>query len=726
MNRISALLAASFFTATGAMGQSFNVDIDQIGGNGAGVSSTVYGAASGQGAVWNSVSTTVVAPVSLVDIFGANSGVTSTKLSGGGSSSTVSGASTDFGRLMFDYYQVSGQGAKVGVALNGMDPGLYRVFVYAAIPGAAGQWVDNFNAVNYYESLVVVKVGASTAFSAFCGGAPVTPNTFVRGDDYVVGTVVVGNGAPTVTIESSTGFTSNERAALNGFQVVKYTGNTLFVDASATGRNTGQNWANAFTNLQDALELARTSQGHITQIWVADGVYRPTTLSGTAGRSQTFDLPDNCKVLGGFSGNETLAADRDPAANPTYLSGNIGNIFSAADNSYHVVTAEDVGAGAVLDGFTISGGNASVTQTTNESGGGMHIIDAAPTIRNCTFTFNTSIGYGGAVMIEGTNAPSFENCTFTSNTASWSGGGIYHKGPNGLFAPVLKVNGCTFIDNTATTSTGSGIAVGTGNAWISNSLFNGNYAGEGGAVASANQFGTGSAALYGCTITNNSAFVQSGGLYTGFTGSISVRNSIVWNNTSGNAWRGKQFEQFYPQPGTTITFTYSDVQSENREGVPGIGNVNTNPEFVSLTGPNGIAGDSDDDLRLSASSFLIDRGSNSALPTDFTDADADNDFSERVPFDLDGNARKVDDPNTPDGGVGPAPVVDMGCYEFFAPPVPPCPADFNQDGGVDGSDVDAFFIAWEAGLNEADVNLDGGVDGLDVGYFFAAWEAGGC
>ncbi|MCX5690083.1 MAG: hypothetical protein NTV94_09945, partial [Planctomycetota bacterium] len=52
----------------------------------------------------------------------------------------------------------------------------------------------------------------------------------------------------------------------------------------------------------------------------------------------------------------------------------------------------------------------------------------------------------------------------------------------------------------------------------------------------------------------------------------------------------------------------------------------------------------------------------------------------------------------------------------------PCPADFNQDGGVDGGDIDAFFAAWEAGEGTADVNFDGGVDGEDVGTFFAAWE----
>ncbi|MFZ4430759.1 MAG: GC-type dockerin domain-anchored protein [Phycisphaerales bacterium] len=55
-----------------------------------------------------------------------------------------------------------------------------------------------------------------------------------------------------------------------------------------------------------------------------------------------------------------------------------------------------------------------------------------------------------------------------------------------------------------------------------------------------------------------------------------------------------------------------------------------------------------------------------------------------------------------------------------------CPADFNQDGGVDGTDVEVFMLAWEGGAPEADVNLDGGIDGSDVEVFFVAWSAGGC
>ena len=60
------------------------------------------------------------------------------------------------------------------------------------------------------------------------------------------------------------------------------------------------------------------------------------------------------------------------------------------------------------------------------------------------------------------------------------------------------------------------------------------------------------------------------------------------------------------------------------------------------------------------------------------------------------------------------------------PSCPPCAADFNMDGGVDGSDIEAFFTSWEAGDVCGDTNLDGGTDGSDIEAFFSVWENGGC
>ncbi len=53
-----------------------------------------------------------------------------------------------------------------------------------------------------------------------------------------------------------------------------------------------------------------------------------------------------------------------------------------------------------------------------------------------------------------------------------------------------------------------------------------------------------------------------------------------------------------------------------------------------------------------------------------------------------------------------------------------CIGDFNCDGGVDGQDVETFFITWTTGESSGDVNADGGVDGQDVEFFFMNWEAG--
>jgi len=55
-----------------------------------------------------------------------------------------------------------------------------------------------------------------------------------------------------------------------------------------------------------------------------------------------------------------------------------------------------------------------------------------------------------------------------------------------------------------------------------------------------------------------------------------------------------------------------------------------------------------------------------------------------------------------------------------------CTGDYNQDGGIEGGDIEAFFTDWEVSAPCADVNQDGGVDGTDVEFFFVAWEQSGC
>ena len=81
-------------------------------------------------------------------------------------------------------------------------------------------------------------------------------------------------------------------------------------------------------------------------------------------------------------------------------------------------------------------------------------------------------------------------------------------------------------------------------------------------------------------------------------------------------------------------------------------------------------------------------------------------------------------------------LADEGSYDCFianacssvtsrACAVTVCIGDFDANGGVDGGDIEAFFLAWEHADLRADVNSDGGIDGGDIETFFTRW-VGGC
>ncbi len=55
---------------------------------------------------------------------------------------------------------------------------------------------------------------------------------------------------------------------------------------------------------------------------------------------------------------------------------------------------------------------------------------------------------------------------------------------------------------------------------------------------------------------------------------------------------------------------------------------------------------------------------------------------------------------------------------------PPCIADYDLSGGVDGFDIAAFFYDWQMGAPCADVDRSGGVDGDDIRVFFDSWLIG--
>jgi len=235
------------------------------------------------------------------------------------------------------------------------------------------------------------------------------------------------------------------------------------VKHDATGANNGTSWANAYTDLQDA--LASPGCGEIR---VARGVYVPT--AGTD-RDISFGIRPGQRVYGGFAGTETDLDQRDPAANRTVLSGDIdrddeadadGVLIDVADrrgaNSKRIVlmdgttAAGGIHANTVLDGFAITGAY-SVLESPSAGlycDGRGDGNDCSPTLRNLLFSANTGDEGGGMrndADGNGRASPTLENVTFRNNVASnFGGAGLYNRAWNGGDSSPTLTN-VTFVGN---------------------------------------------------------------------------------------------------------------------------------------------------------------------------------------------------------------------------------------------------------------------------------------
>ena len=217
------------------------------------------------------------------------------------------------------------------------------------------------------------------------------------------------------------------------------------VNVPPGGDDDGSSWANAYTNLYDALGDASSGD----EIWVARGTYYPT--ASTTDRTATFQMIDGVPLYGGFVGSETAVGQRDVDANVTVLSGDIdGDNVPNEGNVYHVVTAS---SGCVIDGFHIVMGYADSTVIPDYVGGGL-VIDrigqsASPTILNCTFANNVATSFGGAIGSLNSAFTLIEDCTFASNRvvdSASDGGAIYSTAISTTYS-TGTIRRCSFIDN---------------------------------------------------------------------------------------------------------------------------------------------------------------------------------------------------------------------------------------------------------------------------------------
>ncbi len=489
-------------------------------------------------------------------------------------------------------------------------------------------------------------------------------------------------------------------SAASPLQASEQGGITIYIDASATGANDGTSWGDAYTSLQDALTDAAGSGGAVSEIWVAKGTYKPDQgINQTPGdRSATFQLLSGVAIYGGFVGGETTLDRRNPEFNVTVLSGDLAgddapvactqnspdcNSFGRLcaynglciisdnndENSYHVVTGSNTDGSAVLDGFTVTGGNADGFCCVNDRGGGMFNTTSSPTVINCTFSGNSARSRGGGIYNVNSN-PAVSNCTFSGNSGGNLGGGMYNGGGTvtrctfnrnaggGIFnnGSSPTVSHCTFNGNSFAQA--GGIANFCGSPTVTHCTFSGN-SGVGGGMYN----GGGNPAVTDCTFSGNSSAINNHG------GSIAVTNCILWDN-------GIEIQI----GGQSPVINYSIVKG----GWPydgGTGVLDADPLFIDALGPDGIAGTGDENLRVFPGSPAIDAGDNDAVPADVLDLDGDGDTTEPIPFDLYGNPRFVDDPETSDTGNGTPPIVDMGAYEYQGP------SDCNLNGVNDPCDV---------------------------------------
>ena len=243
---------------------------------------------------------------------------------------------------------------------------------------------------------------------------------------------------------------------------------------------------------------------------------------------------------------------------------------------------------------------------------------------------------------------------------------------------------CIFINNTAEERGGGMYNFSKSQPTVLNCVFLGNSANEGGGIFNDRS----SPSLLNCTMSSNIAAIG-GAIYSdgsnAHPSNATLRNCIVYFNSA---------ENIFDDPASTTFVIYSNVEG----GWQGAGNIAVDPMFVDPESG---------DYRLSAGSPCIDAADNTTVP-------------KGIDSDLDGNPRFIEDPKTPDTGLGDCPIVDMGSYEFQEGILDCCPWDLDGSGSVGTSDLLELFAQWGTD-GSADFDGDGIVGTSDLLILFANW-----
>ncbi len=322
--------------------------------------------------------------------------------------------------------------------------------------------------------------------------------------------------------------------------------NIIYVDDTATGASNGTSWFHAFHFLQDALAQAVSGD----TIRVAQGTYRPNQADGPVDttRTATFELKDGVSLLGGFAGYGSFTPDvRNISQYETILSGDLDGddlyvdpddwnarlYFSEAtrqDNAYSVVTSNENKSNAVLDGFTLYGGNAdggNEWPLRESRGAGLFIYRGGPKIRHCKFNLNTAHEGGGAAYVYAA-AATITQCTFIQNFSGRYGAAIFN---NGRASPVIAH--CIFEDNRAHFQADGGAIYNQGSdVGVSHCQFYHNDGGKnGGAIKSVRT----DLVVTDCVFVGNSSGNAGGAMQNGRDSTVTIEDCAFYNNEAGDA-----------------------------------------------------------------------------------------------------------------------------------------------------------------------------------------------
>ncbi|MDH7598316.1 MAG: choice-of-anchor Q domain-containing protein [Sedimentisphaerales bacterium] len=379
----------------------------------------------------------------------------------------------------------------------------------------------------------------------------------------------------------------------------------IYVDKdSPTPSGDGTSWSKAYRRLEDGLAAAWS--GDVVR--VAEGTYRPSTYD----RLASFAIPAGVTVLGGYPGyGQPNPNARDTKTYATILSGDLNgddlwDILHRKENSYHVVRAAGSFPPAVLDGLTITAGQADGPYP-HHTGGGVLVDGGNLWLKGCTIKGNTAIFGAGLACLAGRVLAG--NCQISGNRGLLLGGGLYQQ---------------------------------SGSIEMINCLITGNTASAAGSLGGSAIFNImGQLTIHSSTIADNPA--PNGRAIAGYLidkeagGNLDVANSIIYNGPT----------EFGFSNTTLVSVNYSDVKG----GWPGTGNITSDPKFVN-PGEFSIHGQwIDGDYRLKSDSPCINRGDKTILPMDVLDLDGDGNDNEPVGVDLDGNNRVQ------------STQVDIGAYE---------------------------------------------------------------